>query len=78
MILIDYNAIAVSTFLSSKVEPTEDALRHMILNQIRMYRAKYFKEFGEVCVVADGTGKVLEDTELMTQISSTISNIHSF
>jgi rod shape-determining protein MreB len=28
--------------------------------------------------VADGTGKVLEDTELMTQISSTISNIHSF
>ena len=61
MILIDYNAIAVSTFLSSKVDPTEDALRHMILNQIRMYRATYFKEFGEVCIVADGTGNFRKD-----------------
>jgi hypothetical protein len=53
MILIDYNAVAISTFLASKVLPTEDSMRHMILNQIRIYRIKFQREYGEICIVAD-------------------------
>jgi len=57
MILIDYNGVAVGTFLSQKGNMVEEGLlRVMILNQIRMYRKKYFKEYGEVVVVADGGG----------------------
>ena len=57
MILIDYNGVAVGTFLSQKGNMVEEGLlRVMILNQIRMYRKKYLKEYGEVVVVADGGG----------------------
>ena len=53
MILIDYNAVAISTFLASKMLPDEDSMRHMILNQIRIYRGRFQREYGEICVVAD-------------------------
>lgn len=55
MILIDYNAIAISTVVTQKLALDEDLIRHMILNSIRMYRKKYFREFGEVVICSDGS-----------------------
>ncbi len=54
MILIDYNAIAISNIVTQKLAIDENLIRHMILNSIRMYRKKYFREFGEVVIASDG------------------------
>lgn len=56
MILIDYNAIAIGTIVTQKLAIDENLIRHMILNSIRMYRKKYFREYGEV-VIASDSGK---------------------
>jgi len=56
MILIDYNGVAIGMMLARKEPIDENIIRPMILNQIRMYRKKYFKEYGEIVVVADGGG----------------------
>jgi 5'-3' exonuclease len=55
MILIDYNAIAISNVLTQKVELDENLIRHMILNSIRIYRKKYKNEFGEIVITNDGS-----------------------
>lgn len=55
MILIDYNAIAISNVVTQKLALDENLIRHMILNSIRMYRKKYFREFGEVVICSDGS-----------------------
>ena len=55
MILIDYNAIAISNIVTQKLALDENLIRHMILNSIRMYRKKYFQEFGEVVIASDGS-----------------------
>jgi 5'-3' exonuclease len=55
MILIDYNAIAISNVVTQKLELDENLIRHMILNSIRMYRKKYFREFGEIVICSDGS-----------------------
>ena len=55
MILIDYNAIAISNIVTQKLALDENLIRHMILNSIRMYRKKYFREFGEVVITSDGS-----------------------
>lgn len=55
MILIDYNAIAISNIVMQKLALDENLIRHMILNSIRMYRKKYFREFGEVVIASDGS-----------------------
>lgn len=55
MILIDYNAIAISNIVTQKLALEENLIRHMILNSIRMYRKKYFREFGEVVITSDGS-----------------------
>lgn len=54
MILIDYNAIAISNIVTQKLALDENMIRHMILNSIRMYRKKYVREFGEVVIASDG------------------------
>lgn len=54
MILIDYNAIAISNIVTQKLALDENLIRHMILNSIRMYRKKYVREFGEVVIASDG------------------------
>jgi len=56
MILIDYNGVAIGMMLARKEPIDENIIRPMILNQIRMYRKRYFKEYGEIVVVADGGG----------------------
>ena len=54
MILIDYNAIAISNVVTQKLELDENLLRHMILNSIRLYRAKHREKFGEIVICTDG------------------------
>ena len=53
MIIIDYNAIAISTVVTQKIAIDEHLIRHMILNSIRSYRKKHFREFGEIVIVSD-------------------------
>ena len=54
MILIDYNAIAISNVVTQKLDIDENLIRHMILNSIRMYRTKYKDKFGEIVICTDG------------------------
>ena len=54
MILIDYNAIAISNVVTQKLEIDENLVRHMILNSLRMYRAKHRAQYGELVICTDG------------------------
>ena len=54
MILIDYNAIAISNVVTQKLDIDENLVRHMILNSLRMYRSKYKNKFGELVICTDG------------------------
>lgn len=54
MILIDYNAIAISNVVTQKLELDENLIRHMILNSLRMYRSKHKEKFGELVICMDG------------------------
>ena len=54
MILIDYNAIAISNVVTQKLDIDENLVRHMILNSLRMYRSKYKDKFGELVICTDG------------------------
>tara|TARA_R110000868_G_scaffold257060_3_gene514158 strand:- start:1126 stop:1968 length:843 start_codon:yes stop_codon:yes gene_type:complete len=54
MIIIDYNAIAISNIVVQKLDIQEDMIRHMILNSIRMYRKKFQAEYGEIVITTDG------------------------
>ena len=58
MIILDMNQISLASLMmhqhmtkSSEVE--EDAVRHMILNSVRMYRSKFIDEYGEVVLAYD-------------------------
>lgn len=54
MILIDYNAIAISNVVTQRLDMDENLIRHMILNSIRLYRKKHKAQFGEVVITTDG------------------------
>jgi len=54
MILIDYNAIAISNVVTQKLDVDENLVRHMILNSLRMYRSKYKDKYGELVICTDG------------------------
>ena len=54
MILIDYSGIAISNIFAQKVTVSEDMVRHMILNSLRMYNLKYRKEYGTMILACDG------------------------
>jgi len=54
MILIDYSGIAISNIFAQKVAVSEDMVRHMILNSLRMYNLKYRKEYGTMVLACDG------------------------
>lgn len=54
MILIDYNAIAISNVVTQKLDLDENLIRHMILNSLRMYRSKHKDKFGELVICMDG------------------------
>ena len=54
MILIDYNAIAISNVIAGGIDVQEDMVRHMILNSIRMHRKTHKEKYGEVVICCDG------------------------
>ena len=54
MILIDYNAIAISNVVAGGIDVEENMVRHMILNSIRMHRANHKEQYGEVVICCDG------------------------
>jgi hypothetical protein len=57
MILIDYSAIAFGSITTlPRSELTEETVRYMILNSIRMYRKKYRAKFGEIVLCLDSGG----------------------
>jgi len=56
MILIDYSGIAISAIFS-QTRPekiTEDFMRHIILNSLRMYNTKYREKYGRLVLACDG------------------------
>ena len=55
MILVDYSAIAISNVVTQKLDIEEDLIRHMILNSLRMHRAKHREKFGELVLCIDGS-----------------------
>lgn len=55
MILIDYNGIAVGTVMINKGETDEDLIRHMILNQVRLYNQKFRDEYGQMIICCEDT-----------------------
>lgn len=54
MILLDYNAIAISNVVTQKLDIDENLIRHMIFNSIRMYRSKFKDKYGEIVICTDG------------------------
>jgi hypothetical protein len=59
MIVIDYNQVAIATFMaeigyrsSKDIEVNLPLLRHMILNVIRSYKNRFSAEFGNEIVIA--------------------------
>jgi hypothetical protein len=55
MILVDYSQIVISNVMMNPNELSEDFIRHMILNTIRMYNQKFNDEFGDIVICCDGS-----------------------
>ena len=58
MILVDMNQISLASVMmhlnmNKTTKPDENMVRHMILNSIRMYRSRFFGEFGELVLCYD-------------------------
>lgn len=54
-ILVDYSGIAMASFFSQRTETVDEGmLRHLILNTLRMYNAKYRTKYGEMVIACDG------------------------
>ena len=54
MIIVDYSGIAISNIFAQKMAVSEDLVRHMILNSLRMYNVKYRNEYGQMVIACDG------------------------
>lgn len=59
MILLDLNQLMISNLMMYHVknineELSEDLLRHMILNSIRLHNKKFSGEYGELVIASDG------------------------
>ena len=58
MIVVDYNQTAIGSFMAevrgrSDVEVSIPLLRHMIVNTIRSYKAKYGNDYGDLVIACD-------------------------
>ena len=60
MIVIDYNQVAIATFMSEighrpgrDIEVNLPLLRHMIINTIRSYKKRFGNEFGDIVIACD-------------------------
>ena len=61
MILVDFSQVLISNVMQEMVQakvfsPDLDMFRHMVLNSLRSYRAKFGNEFGELVICCDGEG----------------------
>lgn len=54
MIIIDYSGIAISNIFTQKEDLSENLVRHMILNSLRMYNVKFRQKYGRVVLACDG------------------------
>lgn len=52
-ILLDFNGVAMGTIITQKMDLSEDIIRHMILNSIRMYNKKFRDQYGEMVICCD-------------------------
>ena len=58
-VLVDFNQVMIASLFMSignhtNAEIDENQIRHMFLNSIRSYRRKFFNEYGEIVICADG------------------------
>jgi hypothetical protein len=58
MILVDLNQVMISNLMmqiggKKNIQPEENLIRHMVLNSLRMYRAKFGKKYGELVICCD-------------------------
>lgn len=55
MIIIDYSAIAVANIFVQNMQNdlSENLLRHMILNSVRMYNLRFKNDFGQIYIACD-------------------------
>lgn len=56
MIIVDYSGIAISNLFTMKEQVSENLVRHMILNSLRMYNVKFRQEYGQMVIACDGGG----------------------
>lgn len=57
MILIDYSQLQMATFHGAcNAKGDMNLFRHMMLNSLRSYRAKFSREYGELVLCQDGNG----------------------
>ena len=57
MILVDNTQVLMSSIFAQHRDVAaidEDLVRHMVLNTYRMYRKKFFREYGELVICQDG------------------------
>jgi 5'-3' exonuclease len=54
MILLDFNGVVVGTIVMQKLEISEDIVRHIILNSIRMYNKKFRDSHGAMVICTEG------------------------
>ena len=60
MILVDLNQVMISNLMAQihgrgDVDVSEDLLRHMVLNSLRMNRVKFHEQYGELVICCDDT-----------------------
>ena len=55
MLIVDYSGIAISGIFSQSApgKITEDFMRHIILNSLRMYNLKYREKYGQLVLAVD-------------------------
>lgn len=57
MILVDLNQVMISNLMKQiggkNVPIEEDLVRHMVFNSLRMYRTRFFKDYGELVICCD-------------------------
>jgi 5'-3' exonuclease len=54
MIIVDYSGIAISNIFTQKDALSENLVRHMILNSLRMYNVKFRGKYGQMVLACDG------------------------
>lgn len=54
MILVDFNGLIVGTVATYAEQFEEDVIRHIILNQLRMYSHKFKGDYGQMVICCEG------------------------